>query len=115
MRDYVRISKGVVMNQGYFGRRRLVERFICFLTGKYFDIDHVPHELGCEDISSKGARVFTALPLTVNSHLSFDIATRKKSLLSLEGTVCWCKKAIHGYRSGIAFDRDLPIDVTRII
>jgi len=103
------------MNKGYFGRRRLVERFSCFLTGKYFDADNNPRELGCEDISSRGARVFTALPLAVNSHLSFDIATRRSSLLSLEGTVRWCKKAIQGYRSGIVFDRNLPIDLKRVI
>ena len=103
------------MNQGYFGKKRLVERFVCLLTGKYFDENNSPCKLDCEDISLKGARVLTPLPLMINSHLSFDVTTKKADLLALAGTVCWSKKSTRGYRSGVAFDQDLQLDIGRII
>lgn len=103
------------MNKGYFGKRRLVERFACFLTGRYFDQDKNYCKLDCEDISLKGARILTPFPLAVNSHLSFDVMTKKADFLALAGTVCWSKKSTRGYRSGIVFDSDLYLDIKRII
>ena len=103
------------MNIGYFDHRRLTKRFLCFLSGRYTTAENICAELGCEDISKKGARVLTAEPLPVDSHFSFDVTTTKMSLLPLEGRVRWCNKTVHGYRSGIAFDRELTFNVRSII
>ena len=103
------------MDVGYFDHRRLTKRFLCCLSGRYATEDNVFTELGCENISKKGARVLTLQPLAVNTHFRFDVTTTKMSLLPLEGRVRWCNKTTYGYRSGIAFDRELRVDLKRII
>jgi hypothetical protein len=95
--------------------RRLVERLPCFLSGRYTSSSSYFCELGCEDISPKGAKVFTLDPLKEKSYLRFDINTKKRDLYAIDGKVCWTKKAVHGWHSGIAFDKNLPFDLKKII
>ena len=103
------------MEVGYDNERRAVERTPCFLAARYTCPGNYFSELGCEDVSPKGAKVFSLHPLKVNSYLKFDITTKKRHLMPVEGKICWSKKAIHGWHAGIAFNKDLPFDVRKII
>ena len=103
------------MEIGQENERRLAKRTPCFLAGRYTSKESYFCELGCEDISVKGVKVFTLSPLKVDSYLRFDITTKKRSLIPVEGKICWSKKAVHGWHSGITFDRDLSFDVKKII
>jgi hypothetical protein len=98
----------------YFSQRRLVKRSNCCLKGKYAVEDSSSHELHCEDISSKGARVRTVHPLAVNSSFSFDIAAENADPMPVAGKVCWCKQTSHGFRAGICFDRTVTVDVNAV-
>jgi PilZ domain-containing protein len=106
---------GKGMEIGPENERRITKRMPCILSGRYTSRGSYFCELGCEDISIKGAKVFTLQPLKVNNYLRFDITTKKRSLVPVDGKVCWSRKAVHGWHSGITFDKDLPFDVKRII
>src|SRR4030042_1620417 len=102
------------MDTAYYDCRRTVKRFACFLAGRYRGQDEAFHDLGLEEISPQGARVLAFQPLAINETLSMDITTRDMSLMPLSGKVCWCKKALHGWRAGIAFEKHLQFDIKSI-
>ena len=103
------------MDSEEFGCRRKVERLFCSLTGFCVPCDDTYYHIKCENISLKGAMIFSPMPLDVNAHIQLEVTTKKMDHLQLQGTVCWCKKDPDGWRAGIAFDRELPFDLEKIL
>ena len=103
------------MNNESFGYRRIVRRIPCFLSGSYKTADGSDREIKCQDISHKGTKVITRYPLAVNSQLKMDIQTKKINSLALEGKICWNKKAVGGWVSGVVFNRILPFELDKVI
>lgn len=98
-----------------FGYRRVVKRVSCYLMGNCATTGNVSCQARCYDISSKGAALITSVPLRINSQVKVQVNTRYINGLPFEGKVCWCKKLSNSWRVGIAFNRDLPFDVKRIV
>ena len=103
------------MDREEFGSRRAVERLFCSLNGFCTPCDDTYYHIKCENISIKGAMIFSPLPLEINTYLNIDLTTKKRDHLPVKGRVCWCKKDSDGYRAGIAFDKELPFNLEKIL
>jgi len=88
---------------------------MCLLDGSYKTIDGSDNKIKCRDISRKGAGVMTQDPLTVNSQLKIEIQTKKAETLTLEGKICWNKKALGGWISGVVFNKTLPFEIDKVV
>ena len=98
-----------------FGYRRAAKRIICSLKGIFVSIDNIKHQIKCEDITSRGARVFAPVRFDIDSYVRFNINARKVGDLPLEGKVCWCRRRSNGWQAGIRFNRDLTVNLKDII
>jgi PilZ domain len=98
-----------------FDHRRSAERRSCFLVGGYVMLDKSPYVAKYFDISLEGVGVVTEEPLPANIHVRVALNTKKKGLMLISGKVCWCRKGLRGWRSGIVFDDKLLHELSMII
>ncbi len=103
------------MGTEQFGYRRKVERLFCSLNGFCTPGESDYYHIRCENISVKGAMIFSPLPLDVNTYVDIELATKRMGHLAAAGRVCWCKKDPDGWRAGVAFDKELPFDLEKIL
>ena len=94
------------------GYRRTTKRMPCSLTGRFLAQDKTLSAVTCQDISTEGAGVTTAVHLPINTYVTIGMDTKKKNCLLLEGRVCWCKRILSGWHAGIKFDRPLPFEMS---
>lgn len=99
----------------YFGCRRQYRRVPCSLRGRYLTGDDLSHKIHCKDISVKGARVVSPLPLPVRSSARLEVDAKRAGKLTLEGEVRWCRKEGGNWQAGITFDRELATLLNNIV
>jgi hypothetical protein len=104
-----------MMHEENYGYRREGKRVSCFLAGNFLSSKNVSHKLVCYDLSYKGMGIIVPRPLRINTQIKAEISAKNDNQLSLQGKVCWCKKASNGWRSGIAFNRALPFALKKIV
>jgi len=98
-----------------YGHRRIVDRTPCFLRGDFLPLGGISQKVVCEDISAKGAGILTSTPMAINSYIMAELLTPKAGRLAVRGRICWCRKEIRGWRSGVSFDRSLAVDVDQVL
>ena len=96
------------MDSEEFGSRRAADRLSCSFTGICIPCEDTYYHIKYEDISPKGVRIFSPLPLDINTYVKLEITATRIGHLQLEGRVCWCRKELDGWRAGIAFDKTYP-------
>jgi len=104
-----------MVSEEQFGYRRAYQRLPCLLSATCKTYEATEYPATCYDISYKGAGVITNGPLAIDHGLTLELKTVRSGLLSLEGTVRWCKKVAKGWQAGIMFDRILPFELERLI
>lgn len=104
------------MYEEYFDYRREFKRFSCFFSGDYTvsSVKSAFNEVKIEDISYKGAKIFTAGPLCINTQIKIKTAGKHIDFLSLKGNIRWCKKVSKGWQSGIIFNKILPFEIKKV-
>lgn len=105
------------MCEEYFDYRREFKRYPCFFSGNYkvSSAKDSLKEVKIEDISYKGAKVFTMDHLNINTQIEINTSVKRIDFLSLEGNIRWCKKVSGGWQSGIVFNKVLPFEIKKIV
>ena len=83
--------------------------------GSYNSFNGDAHLIKYKDISPKGAGVITLKRLPLNSQFRMELNTKKAGILLLEGKVCWHKKMLEAWRSGIVFNRILGFELDKVV
>ncbi|MEI8348510.1 MAG: PilZ domain-containing protein [Candidatus Omnitrophota bacterium] len=104
-----------MVSEEQFGYRRAYKRLPCLLSATYKTHEVTQCQATCYDISYKGAGIIASEPLAIDHGLTLELNTMRSGLLSLEGTVRWCKKVSKGWQAGIMFDKILPFELERLV